>query len=196
MKNKIFLCLLISLLILIILINGCGVGNQALLDEWDEKSAEWKTLMKDEVVISLEEMEDCVLSETCSDETFKELCENYIQKYNSKWKDKIKGYEDFLNNNEEELGKLEINFQNEISRFNNDKEAIRENVFSCNDFLKNYEARASQEKEYCSDGTVVGECSEAKPWLCDFSGVLIPRCDVCGCSEDYSCGADGMCTPK
>lgn len=191
MKHK----LILILLILIIFINGCGIGtNQELLDEWDEKSAEWGTFMENEISVSLEQIEECVLSETCSDETFKGLCEDYIQTYNSEWKDKIKVYEDFLNNNEEELGKLEINFQNEISRFNNDKGIIRENVFSCNDFLKNY--GAGQEKEYCSDGTAVGECSEAKPWLCDFSGVLIPRCDVCGCPEDYSCGADGMCVPK
>jgi hypothetical protein len=166
--------------------------NQALLDEWNEKSAEWEVFVNDKI-LKIEQLEDCALSESCSDETFKGLCEDYIQKYNSECKDEIKEYETFLNENSDELEELEINIEYEFSTFHEIKGVIVDNAFMCNEFLTHYEA--SQELAYCSDGTPVGECSEAKPWLCDFGGFLIPRCDVCGCPNDYSCEADGICIP-
>lgn len=193
-RSKVKYQLILGLLVLAVFIAGCVAEvNQALLDEWNEKSAEWDVFINDKILIA-EQLEDCALSASCSDETFKGLCEDYIQKYSSEWKNKIKDYKNFLNNNSDELEKLEINFQYELSKFNDDEDMIVEGAFMCNEFLKDYEA--GREVAYCSDGTPVGECSEAKPWLCDFGGFLIPRCDVCGCPDDYSCEADGMCIPE
>ncbi len=47
-------------------------------------------------------------------------------------------------------------------------------------------------QDSCSDGTLFGECSANIPEYCD-EGILIDRCQVCGCAEDLDCLADGIC---
>ncbi|MFH1505644.1 MAG: NosD domain-containing protein, partial [archaeon] len=44
----------------------------------------------------------------------------------------------------------------------------------------------------CSDGTVYGECSSAKPKYCD-DGILINKCQQCGCPKKQWCKMDGSC---
>lgn len=49
-----------------------------------------------------------------------------------------------------------------------------------------------EEKEACSDGTLYGECSTAKPLFCG-DGALFNNCQACGCSFGEICLADGSC---
>jgi hypothetical protein len=44
---------------------------------------------------------------------------------------------------------------------------------------------------YCSDGTVEGSCSSAKPKYC-YRGSLIDNCNACGCSSG-TCKSSGLC---
>jgi hypothetical protein len=46
----------------------------------------------------------------------------------------------------------------------------------------------------CSDGTLYGSCSATQPKYCD-AGVLVDRCDLCGCPTGYECQSDGTCSP-
>ena len=44
------------------------------------------------------------------------------------------------------------------------------------------------ENRTCSDGTVYGQCSSTKPWLCQ-NGALIDKCGTCGCATGKLCNA-------
>jgi len=50
----------------------------------------------------------------------------------------------------------------------------------------------SQKLSKCSDGTLYGQCSSAKPKYCK-EGVLVDKCSECGCSPDYNCQKDETC---
>ncbi|MFH1788152.1 MAG: hypothetical protein ABH834_02075, partial [Candidatus Altiarchaeota archaeon] len=39
----------------------------------------------------------------------------------------------------------------------------------------------------CADGTMQGECSETKPFLCYSTKGLVERCDKCGCPDGQVC---------
>lgn len=48
--------------------------------------------------------------------------------------------------------------------------------------------------ERCSDGTLMGKCSDDKPLLCfDAELDLVPACHSCGCPSGYYCGDDSQC---
>jgi hypothetical protein len=44
----------------------------------------------------------------------------------------------------------------------------------------------------CSDGTIEGHCSSAKPMFC-MGGDLVWMCDRCGCPSGFTCGSYGTC---
>ena len=44
----------------------------------------------------------------------------------------------------------------------------------------------------CSDNTDYNKCSSSQPRYCD-NGVLIDKCNLCGCSNNGQCLADGSC---
>ena len=48
------------------------------------------------------------------------------------------------------------------------------------------------EEKVCSDGTQYFECSVNKPLYCD-NGILIDKCQKCGCNVDGNCQLGGNC---
>ena len=42
----------------------------------------------------------------------------------------------------------------------------------------------------CSDGTIVGECSDEKPKYC-IEGVLVNLCSTCECPSEFMCESEG-----
>lgn len=57
-----------------------------------------------------------------------------------------------------------------------------------------FQAQAQGEWDDCIDGTPHGECSSIKPLYCDM-GILINRCDLCGCLGGQACTESGECSP-
>lgn len=45
------------------------------------------------------------------------------------------------------------------------------------------------------DETEFLECSSTKPLFCNDDGILIERCDFCGCQNDMMCTKEGKCVP-
>ena len=48
------------------------------------------------------------------------------------------------------------------------------------------------QEKVCNDGTEYFECSITKPGYCD-NGVLVNKCQKCGCESDGICQPDGSC---
>jgi beta propeller repeat protein len=46
----------------------------------------------------------------------------------------------------------------------------------------------------CTDGTLIGECSESKPKYCNTEEILIDDCQTCVCFSGYDCQVGGSCT--
>ncbi len=59
--------------------------------------------------------------------------------------------------------------------------------------LNPLQIQAQQEWDDCIDGTPHGECSSIRPLHCDM-GILINRCDLCGCLEGQVCTDSGECS--
>ncbi|MBI2673395.1 hypothetical protein HYX19_03985 [Candidatus Woesearchaeota archaeon] len=50
-----------------------------------------------------------------------------------------------------------------------------------------------KEEKKCSDGTKLASCSVNKPKYCFSNGVVLDKCDLCGCPNGLDCKSDGSC---